>query len=291
MAELVQDKNEYHIEKFPYNVVHTLLQYLYSGKALITDDNVNNLLNLCDKFKITKLRAACFDFIITSLDEDSVAEVLDKAKKKEYEFDTTELISKCIEVITKKSEGFFQGDQFLEFDKNIVETLVKSDNICVDEIELFKAVIKWGKKRCKDQENFSDLKDVLQNIIPNIRYPLLSPEELINIVKPTKLCPPDLYLQALTYYSCPEDFKDKIDKDPQFKDRGQVLTGSKLLNSKQSMILLKWIQTTRHKGKHWKLCYRASRDVSILFMIEYLFCRDGHHHFSIPAAIMLVQLL
>lgn len=181
-----------------------------------------------------------------------------KARKKEYDFDTTELISKCIAFISKQSEAVFQTKQFLQFDEDILISLCKSDSICVDEVDLFKAIVRWGKTRCKDQEKHSDLKEVLANILPHIRYPLITAEDLIKVVKPSNLVPFESYLLGMEYNASPDDFKDN--PDPQFRDRGKVLSGSKLLNSKNAMILYKWIQKTRFKGKSWKLCYKASKD-------------------------------
>lgn len=262
----MKDQKEYHFQKsISYETAYAMLKFFYTGKCLITDDNVSKMLTISDKYKVTELRNACFDFIVKTLDEESVTDMLMKARRKEFDFDCTELMAKCIEVISKKTEGVFKSEQFYEFDEDIIISLCKSDKICVDELDLFNAVLKWGKRRCKDQEAHSDLPEVLKNIIPHIRYTLMTAEELIKYVKPLKFVPYQLYEQALEYIGSPEHFKDA--QGEQFRDRGKVLQGSTLLTTKYISILLNWLKSTKSKNKHWKLCYKASKDVSMIMRI------------------------
>jgi hypothetical protein len=41
-------------------------------------------------------------------------------------------------------------------------------------------------------------------LVPHIRYPLISGPDLVNVVKPCKVAPEDLYVAALEFVNAPE---------------------------------------------------------------------------------------
>jgi hypothetical protein len=168
MADLLKDKKEVIIEKYSFDIFLQVVSYLYTGSAVIKDDNVHKILVCADKYGVSDLRNACFDFLVNTLDKNSVCKTLQESKKGLYEFDTTELVKKCINYLEEHSSDVFNTEQFLEFDFETVLSLFKSSKICIEEINIFKTMIKWGKKQCK-QRDYSDLKEVLGELILQIR--------------------------------------------------------------------------------------------------------------------------
>jgi hypothetical protein len=80
--------------------------------------------------------------------------------------------------------------------------LVKRDTLNIKEIELFEAVLGWAKEELKRQElenNPDNLKKVLTNILPSIRFPVMSTEELAVTVTPTGVLNPEQTLLLFTY--------------------------------------------------------------------------------------------
>jgi len=79
---------------------------------------------------------------------------------------------------------------------------VKRDTLNIKEIELFEAVIAWGKDECKRQEieaTGDNLKKVMANILPQIRFPVMTTEELAVTVTQTGVLTSEQTLLLFTY--------------------------------------------------------------------------------------------
>jgi len=154
----------------------------------------------------------------------------------------------------------FESNQFLQLDEDVVCSLCKSDMLHIDEIDLYKAVIRWGKGRCKDQENFSDLKDVLKNVNQHIRYPLIGTRDLIATVKPDGIMSKELYMWALEFNCSQESFQ--FENVPVFHPRANS-TPFTLLTTRSFQAIEKWISQRNNQSlstKKWVSVYTASKD-------------------------------
>eukprot|EP01080_Neovahlkampfia_damariscottae_P003965 gene3965-7221_t len=260
LEKLVKGNTSVEIPKFSYDIFLMVLSYCYTGTLTLKDDNVYHVLNCADIYELTDLRNSCFDFIVKSLDKDTVSTMLMQAKRKEFEFDTTELITKCFALIEKKTTDVIESPGFLSLDKDVIIQILQSDKIAVDEADLYKAAIKWGKNLCKDKENYSDLKEVVGDVMKHIRYPLIDAVDLITTVRHDGFMPRDLYIWALEYNASPDSFK--YSEIPAFKERNKTFTGSSILNAKMSTQIFKWLgqQKAPAAKKQWKLIYNASKD-------------------------------
>jgi hypothetical protein len=252
---MIIDKKEIEIPKYDYDIFLQVLEYIYTGTAIIKDDTVNHLLTCSDKYGVPDLRNACFDYLVNTLDKNSVCKILQDSKKGLLEFDTTELIKKCLIYLEEHSSEVFSSDNFLDFDEETVVTLFGSHKICIEEIEIFKTMIKWGKKRCKKRDE-SDLKEVLKNLVLLIKYPFIESDDLIKIVKPYSIVPLDIYIKAHEYNSSPKSFQ--FCEEYIYQYRSQSFIGSSLISTQASIQLIKWIN--EKKKKNWQLIFKASRD-------------------------------
>lgn len=195
-----------------------------------------------------------------TLDKDTVAPMIMKAKNGGFEFDSKELVKKCITFIEKKTQEVLESPGFLLFDEDIVASILQSDKITGDEIDLYKAAIKWGKNRCQDKKNYSDLKDVLKNVMIHIRYPLIDAKDLIQTVRHDGFMPRELYVWALEYNASPESFK--FSSVPSFKERAKCFFGGSLLSAQGASAIFKFLAQTKcdSSKKQWRLIYKASKD-------------------------------
>jgi len=99
-----------------------------------------------------------------------------------------------------------------------MEQLLKSDKLNIEEIDLFKAVIRWGNHRRRDITVTTPLKEIVQNLIPLIRFPLISGPDLVNIVRPCNVVDDIPYLDALEFVNSP-DLIPKNLRDFRYKPR------------------------------------------------------------------------
>eukprot|EP01080_Neovahlkampfia_damariscottae_P002851 gene2851-4694_t len=241
---------------YDYNIVIKCIEYLYTGKTILTKDNWEMVLKCSDKYGIVGLRKMCFEFIVKSLNKNSVLEYMRKAQNNEFDFDATDLLERCVKFVEKKAYEIIQTPEFLGLSEDIIIMMLKNTNTCADEYDLFKSCIKWAENKKKKGDE-REINEILKNISLYIRYPQLSANELVKKVKPTKICPPSLYKEALEYIVGPEYTKPDILKQLQFEARYSSFSGTTILDAKQSLLLQRWLPLSK---KGWKCVYKATKD-------------------------------
>jgi len=91
---------------------------------------------------------------------------------------------------------------FTKLDEKTVVLLCKRDTLSVKEVELFEAVYEWGTAECKRQKKDADpanIKSVLQNVLPCIRFPVMSSEDVATRVAAKGVLDPEMILALFTY--------------------------------------------------------------------------------------------
>ena len=192
--------------------------------------------------------------MVASLNKDTVIETMLKAQRKEFEFNAEDLIEKCSEFIQERAYEVFPEKTLFQFDTQIMMSLTRGDKLCIDEWELYETLFQWGENTVK---NGKDLDEHLSPIMKNIRWPLISPEQLYK-VKTSKyyghFLTEDQYIEAIEFNLDPTLFKNS--KEFQFRDRGKIFKGSKILNAKHGALLLKLLASK----KKYTLIYQGSKN-------------------------------
>jgi hypothetical protein len=252
LKDMIKGSNlkELKVEVDPKSLLD-FVEYMYTGKLKLNADTVNDIVLAADKLGLRKIQSECFEIILKSVTKDTCIEMLLKADRKEFKFDTTELVKKCNEFLGKKCHEIVEArDQFNLLPKDMLIEILKDDKLIVDEVELCKAVIDWGKNQIKVNGK-GELKDYIEDLLKHIRFGLFSIQELVEFVKPLNLAPKKDYIKALEFNHIPERYKDSPLK--LFKSRGTLLMGSKLLTAEDSVKILGWVGD---KSKKFELCYR-----------------------------------
>lgn len=191
-----------------------LLEYLYTGRVILTSDNIMDLLSAVDQYNVNELRAKCYEFLVNRLDKNNVCTMLIEAQQGKYKFNCDELISCCLKFIEKFAQEVVQSETFLELQERVLLEMIQSDNLVIDELELFKGVIRWGLYKKKKTKK--TLYETVSKLIPHIRFPLIDGKSLLRIVRPINVVPFDIYLEALEYTSAPGSCTPN---GPRFKER------------------------------------------------------------------------
>lgn len=194
----------------------SLIQFVYSGSCKINSQIVMELVLLSEKYKLTDLKVACLEFLTLNISKHTVLDLLFNANKKQHPI-YRDVEKKCLKFIEENADDVFPSDDFAKLDEKTILSFLKAPKLLVDEIVLFKALIKWGKKRVEHGQATS-LQDALKKFARLIRYPLISAEDLVTIVKPTGIAPPDLYEPALEYNTLTCTDQSKI-HGTQFQER------------------------------------------------------------------------
>mmetsp|Transcript_16301 Transcript_16301/g.20909 ORF Transcript_16301/g.20909 Transcript_16301/m.20909 type:complete len:563 (-) Transcript_16301:732-2420(-) len=196
-----------------------LLQYVYGGNTNITAENAMAILAAANQYEILPLVHKCGEYIHESLSSDNVCMILVQCQG------YSEIYDKCIEFIEGNAAQVFDSTYFLDLPESVLIDLVKKDRLSIQEMSLFKALLKWGKHQCslednddnEDEEenpNYSTvavspqtrvLRHYLRNLIQHVRLPLIGATDLVRVVKPSEVIPSHLYLKAMEYLAAPEE--------------------------------------------------------------------------------------
>lgn len=220
------------------------LNYIYTDKASFSESNIYKVCAAAEQFELLGLKVLCFDDIYTHIcnTPSKTHSFITSFQKGELGFySAKELLRK---LLLKQPEEFITNSAFLDLTEEHLIYFLQSSEHAIEEIQIFNRVLEWTKKR-KDQNDFS-------KVISNIRFPLISRDDLENIVKKTGLCPTQIYSEALDYNDYPNVYENYL--DIRFKGRGSSFQGSTLVTAKEAVYLSQWTK----KKCSWKVIYKAS---------------------------------
>jgi hypothetical protein len=155
-----------------------------------------SIIQTAETYELTKLKYKSLDFLLKCVNQDSVVDLMIDARGGKFKFNTDALLEKCIEILEDRAGDLLTGKELFKLDEKMLLEIIKSNKIAVEEIEIFHAVIKWGKNKLKKNEN---LYDILRQFMRHIRFPLMTIDELIDVVKPTNLISEEEYICGLEY--------------------------------------------------------------------------------------------
>lgn len=181
-----------------------LLGYIYCG-TVAKDTPLPLLVSLmaaADKFDMSPLKEICQQHIESVLTDRTVLEILMSATN----FHSYELKQKCYEIIDLNTKTIFMSEDFFDLSADVIEDILKRDQIRCQELDAFQALLSWGSHNFKGE----DLKDKLSHLVQYIRFPLMRPRDLFSIVEPEGITPDSLLLEAYRYASLDPELKRNV---------------------------------------------------------------------------------
>ena len=216
------------------------ITYMYTGDAAVDKSNAFELLEAAHKLQLPGLTALASSFLM-SADEcspSSVCNVLSNAQQ----LGAADLAQHCYALIDRETKAAIESVGFEDLPREAVVQLLQRDRLTIDECDLFLAVIRWGQKEKKRLEAAAaaapapepdaagndggeaageggggagggaarpDLATALAGVIESVRFPLISPEKLRDVVQPavlgpeegTYLIPEALILEAYQHHA------------------------------------------------------------------------------------------
>lgn len=172
-----------------------LIDYAYTSRVKITEENVESLLLASEFLLITEVSESCCHFLSKYFTPDNVVRIETLAKS----LNCSSLIENAHTYIRKNFDAFCETSGFLSLPFEFVNELIRRDDLCTaNEEKVFEAVIKWVKV---DVERTIQLPVLLTGV----RMPFLSPDYLVRKVSKeelirTSLPCRDLVDEAKHYY-------------------------------------------------------------------------------------------
>ena len=171
-----------------------LLSFMYTGKIELDSENCLNILEAANYFNIAILESKCADFIASLLNSESCCAIAIFADDKKFEA----LLEKCFTFMYSNAHKVIEEENFNILPSELLLRFCQSSSLCVKEIQLFLAVVKW----CQHQKE-SISEDTIKDVFQQIRYPLISVSDLLDKVRPTEFADSILYTKALEFHLMP----------------------------------------------------------------------------------------
>lgn len=164
-----------------------LLKYMYSGRLNlleIKDENLLDILGMSHRYGFVDLESAISDYLKAILNISNVCLIYDIANM----YHLTSLCQVCKEFIDKNAQEILVNETFFTLSQSSIKELISRDSFCAPENTIFNAVVKWT-----EHNQGQDPSPILECI----RLPLMSMNDLLNVVRPTSLVSPDSILDAI----------------------------------------------------------------------------------------------
>src|SRR5688572_1736479 len=192
-----------------------------------------------------------------------------------------ELQQFCTNLMVESPEIVFKSLDFTLLSEKSLISLIKRDDLQMEEIEVWENVLKWGLEKnptlIPDPITWSDndfkmMESTLQHCLPLIRFFSLSSEDFLQKVRPyKKLLKTQLYEDLLTSYLAPNSKPSDDILPPREINRNLGLIDTKIVNLNIVSIVSRWINGAyedkvdiRNKELYlpykFKLLLRGSRD-------------------------------
>lgn len=158
------------------DAMDTFLQYVYTGHALITTQNVQFLFETSSLFQIATLRDACAKFLEEQLDPCNCLGIQRFADAHSLK----QLASRCRTFALLNFPEVAQHEEFLDLHKDELEEYLASDELSISREELvFEAVMHWVYHRVEYR------RPMLKELLQHVRLPLLHPNYFVQTVSDT----------------------------------------------------------------------------------------------------------
>lgn len=115
------------------------------------------------------------------------------------QFNLEHLVERCEAFILRHASQTFAQTSFEVLPEEEVCRLLNEDDLQIQEVDAFLAVLRWGKARHGSNLSQQQLKDRLSNIMQHIRFPMMEGRQLAETVEPTDVVEQWLLLECYRF--------------------------------------------------------------------------------------------
>ncbi|XP_077154639.1 kelch repeat and BTB domain-containing protein 3 [Ranitomeya variabilis] len=153
--------------------IKAFLDYAYTGKAEITEGNVDMLFQMSSFLQVPLLSKACSDFLIKTIDISNCLSLLSLSDS----YGSTRLFECALHFALRHFPLLTQSTDFLELNIGVLEKCLEDDDLNVPEEEfVLMAVLTWTKHSLEERARF------FPQLISKVRLHQLSQSFLQNLL-------------------------------------------------------------------------------------------------------------
>eukprot|EP01006_Ploeotia_vitrea_P035035 TRINITY_DN65831_c7_g3_i6.p1 TRINITY_DN65831_c7_g3~~TRINITY_DN65831_c7_g3_i6.p1 ORF type:complete len:423 (+),score=258.48 TRINITY_DN65831_c7_g3_i6:54-1271(+) len=162
-----------------------LLECVYSDRADLSPENAIGVLMAAKKYQVEPLRKACVAYMSDDIAVDNIVVLLNNFSDllDEEQFTLRFLEQHATEIV--------EHSTFTDLQKRNVKLILSNDYLAADEVVLFRALMKWAaaeaKRNDKNELSLQDLRETVADLLPLVRFPIMSMEDMLRVVLPTRI--------------------------------------------------------------------------------------------------------
>lgn len=161
--------NRIEIENMTHETLSTILGYLYKSEILITEMNVEKILEAAYKFCMKDLQEACRLFLKNNLSVSNCLSTENVARRTHCQ----ELISTVGDFLIVNSADIMRFEKYLGLTYEAFSDLISNDVLCAAEKDVLEYVIRWVRADVKYR------KDYIFALMKQVRFPLIPQNHFI----------------------------------------------------------------------------------------------------------------
>lgn len=185
--------NEIVIPNIEPDVFQSIIEFLYTGTLELEVASVFQIYKAADQYLLEDVKMACRSFIHQSLTLDHALVLLENARSCKF----MDIYQVCLGYAAANASSLFKTLAFLDLTEETVGDLLDRHDIDMKEIDVFSCVKQWGETRAL--QSGRKVSDELVYAMERIRFPLMSQDELFEIVEPSGVAPSKMIMDACRY--------------------------------------------------------------------------------------------
>ncbi|EKX46053.1 hypothetical protein GUITHDRAFT_138531 [Guillardia theta CCMP2712] len=210
-----------------------IILYVYTGRTQVRPDHAVEILNVAQHYEIDALVRLYFNFLENYISVETVNSVLCSA----LQFGLGQVIQMCERFILVNATQTFAHPSIEHLPEDALCKLISNDDLQMQEIEVFLAVVRWGQSRFKNASQ-QTLQAKLSNAMHYVRFPKIDVHEdpcdgkdlirteqgkdMAEVVEPTGLVETSLLLEGYRFRATGGEQASHVLKQYQFPPESKV---------------------------------------------------------------------
>ncbi|CAG7717926.1 unnamed protein product [Allacma fusca] len=185
------------------------LQFVYGDEFTANIPTAIKVLQLGDKYNVRPLVQKCEQLMSEDIQLKDAFETFKIAQR----YLLQNLMDKAGELLARNFEVISKQSNFRNIDEETLIWLLKRDDLLLAELKLFNIVLRWASDNMEENSSYSD---VWKNIIPLIRFPLMTAQEFATFVFPTQILPQKDVIDLFLYFNSDGTVMEDVAKRIQY---------------------------------------------------------------------------
>lgn len=176
------------IQEMNAKTLGLVLDYIYTGEVVLSEDTVQNLLSAANLFQLIPLRSGCADFMIKHVNGTNCIGVYFFAKAHQCNV----LAKKAKEIINKKFATLCKEQEFMTLPVDKIKEIIQDDQLSVSQEEsVYEACLLWLNY------SLDERKEYLVDVLKHVRFANISSYYLCDHIDANPLLQSSVQIQEL----------------------------------------------------------------------------------------------